>query len=104
MKFEYINLDGNRAITEDVTLCPDFLEKVCGTYYEKAPIVKEKKIEKKETKTETIEEVIEEVVAPVEENKDEAYLAFLKKKKVRGAHLWKGDKLKEKAIELGFNS
>jgi hypothetical protein len=84
MKFEYINLEGNRAITDDVTLCPIFLEKVCGTYYEKAPIVKEKKIEKK---TKTIEEVIEpqevaEIVEPVE-NKDEAYLAFLKENKVR---------------------
>ena len=100
MKFEYINKDGNRAITEDVTLCPENLIKIDWVYFEKT---EEVVIKKTKSVIETKEEDLGETVVEIAGN-DEAYLAFLKEKKIRGAHLLKGDKLKDKAISEGFNS
>lgn len=98
MKFTYIGADGNIKETEDVTLTPDFLEKIDNTWFEKRGIVETKKSKKEVEVTE--QDIWETVVEIV--NNDEAYLAFLKEKKIRGAHLLKGDKLKEKAISEGF--
>ena len=99
MKFEYINKDGNKVETEDLNEAPSNLEKIGNVYFEKREVEVVKT--KKETKVvEEIKEVVEEIKE--ETNLDDSYLAFLKEKKIRGAHLLKGDKLKEKAIEEGF--
>jgi hypothetical protein len=49
MKFTYIGADGNIKETEDVTLTPDFLEKIDNTWFEKrTEVVVETKKSKKE--------------------------------------------------------
>ena len=99
MKFEYINKSGNKVETEDLNEAPSNLERIDGVYFEKKEV--EVKTEKKVSKVEVTEQDLWETVVEISGN-DEAYLAFLKEKKVRGAHLLKGDKLKEKAISEGF--
>jgi hypothetical protein len=93
MKFNYINLDGNKAETDDVVFMPDNLEKIWDVIFEKKSVILELK-----KKVNKIEEPIKE-----EFNVDDA-LTFLKEQKVRWAHLLKWDKLIEKAKSLGFKS
>lgn len=96
MKFTYINLDGNKVESEDLVNVPERLTKIDTTYFEKRVEVKI------ETKKEIKEEVKEDIVE--ENDTEEKALAFLKEKKVRGAHLLKGQKLIDRAISEGFNS
>lgn len=90
MKINYINLDGNWAITDEVVDIPVNIIKLDNTYFEKRE-------EEKETKKE--KEIVKGVI---ESDVEERALAYLKWQKVRGAHLWKGQKLIDKAVENGF--
>ena len=103
MKFEYIDKNGNKSETEDLNEVPANFEKIDNIYFEKreVEVVKTKK-ETKEVVKEVAEEVTITTPATEDVNLDDDYLAFLKEKKIRGAHLLKGDKLKEKAIAEGF--
>ena len=94
MKFTYINISGNIAITDDVAKLPENLIKIDNTYFEKREEVKETKKVKQ-----VIDVIIEEKLS---EDLEAKAKEFLKDKKVRWFGLLKGQKIIDKAVELGF--
>ena len=98
MKFTYISADGNIKETEDVTLTPDFLEKIDNIWFEKRGIVETKKTKEIEVTEEDVWETVVEISEDVEAKAKE----YLKEQKVRGYALLKGQKIIDKAVELGF--
>jgi hypothetical protein len=66
MKFEYIDINGNKALTEDMVRVPENFIKIDNIYFEKGEEVKETKTEKK-----------------VDSNVEERALAYMKEQKVR---------------------
>ena len=75
MKFTYINISGNIAITDDVAKQPENLIKIDNTYFEKREEVKETKKVKQ-----VIDVIIEEKLS---EDLEAKAKEFLKDKKVR---------------------
>ena len=75
MKFTYINISGNIAITDDVAKLPENLIKIDNTYFEKREEVKETKKVKQ-----VIDVIIEEKLS---EDLEAKAKEFLKDKKVR---------------------
>ena len=75
MKFTYINISGNIAITDDVAKLPENLIKIDNTYFENREEVKETKKVKQ-----VIDVIIEEKLS---EDLEAKAKEFLKDKKVR---------------------
>lgn len=101
MKFTYISKDWNIMETEDLVHTPDFLEKIWWTYFEKKLDEKTKVFKSVDIEKEEKEE-IKEVEAVIDEDIEARAKEYLKNAKVRGFGLMKGQKLIDKAIELGF--
>ena len=99
MKYTYISAEWNIRETDDVTITPDFLEKIDNTWFEKRCIVEIKKI-KKEVEIKDVD--IKESIADVSEDVEAKAKEYLKEKKVRGYALLKGQKIIDRAVVEGF--
>jgi len=85
MKFEYIDINGNKALTEDIVRVPENFIKIDNIYFEKGEVLPVEVV--KETNNKEVEE---------------RALVYMKEQKVRGAHLLKWERLIAKAVEQGF--
>jgi hypothetical protein len=97
MIIKFINKEGNFQDLETNTdrTWESKVEIIGNTWFEKKPVIENKK-------KVVIEEPKEEVVEEVKEFDEVKAKEFLKEKKVRGFGLLKGEKLKERAIAEGF--
>lgn len=109
MIIEYIGLDWNKKLTDDVVNTPSYLEQKGKIWFEKreipVPVVEKKEKKEVEVESEVVvqeEEKIDEIEQEIDEEIAGRMKEFLKEKKVRGYGLLKGEGLKKRAIEEGF--